>query len=80
MTTKSYPYLRAWCRIQGSSASFTEDQVRRAIAQKAPATAIFERYADDGSGPTGEWATYETITRPDTLAVIERVIAEMDRR
>lgn len=67
---KQYPYIRAWCQMLGSFSSFTECEVARAIADQAPATAIYRR-AD------GTWATFEEVQRPDTKLEIEAIIAGM---
>lgn len=57
----SYPYIRAWGAMMGSSPAYIEREVFVATEAKAPATAIFQRF--EGLTPTG-WATFEDVN-PD---------------
>jgi predicted DNA-binding transcriptional regulator YafY len=69
-----YLYIRAWCEMMGSYPYFVTDQIEKARATRAPETAIYEKYADDGSGPTGEWETYENVSNPMTRERIDSII------
>lgn len=69
---KKYRYIRAWCRLLGSSSAFTKNEVARARADKAPETALYQRH-------DGTWATFEGIQREDTKREIQAIIDEMER-
>lgn len=72
-----YRYIRAWGHVMGgSSDSYVTAQVKKARAANAPPTAIYEKWAPDGTGPTGEWAIYENITNPNAKASLDAFIAE----
>lgn len=69
MTSKTYPYIRAWCRMMGSTANYTAEQVLAAGRDKAPVTAIYKRN-------DGKWSTFEDITDGDTKRVIRNIVEE----
>lgn len=70
MTTPTdYPYIRAWDRMMNSHGGWTEDQLTRARAEKAPPTATW-RDLD------GTWHTFDQITREETKALLERFVSE----
>jgi len=68
-----YVYLRAWCKLMRSAPEYTTEQVARARATNAPATAIHEVF--DTDGPTGVWKTYEEILNPSTKLTICGIVA-----
>ena len=55
----SYPYIRAWGQLMGSSETHTRAQITQARTENAPATAVYRTIE-------GRWATTGDITRPDT--------------
>lgn len=67
---KKYLYLRAWCRLLGSTRAYTQRAVAQAKAEHAPETAIFKR-------ATGGWATFEGIQREDTKCELQAIVDEM---
>jgi len=56
-----YRWIRIWGRRMGSLFYYIEGQIERARETNAPADAIFERFASDGSGRTGTWATMSEL-------------------
>lgn len=67
---KNYLYVRAWCKMLGSTQVYTRREVARAKEEHAPETAIFQR-AD------GTWAIFEGIQREDTKREIQAIVDEM---
>jgi hypothetical protein len=61
-----YKHIRAWGHHMLSYAYYIRDQQQRASETNAPLNAIYENYADDGSGRTGTWSTVDDITNEDT--------------
>ncbi len=61
-----YKYIVAWGKMLGSYAYYIEDQIRNAIAENAPYTAIYNR--------DGRWITYEEIQNPETKYMIDKLI------
>lgn len=67
-----YSYIRAWGRHMGSRGYYIDTQVERANETNAPDRATYEKYANDGSGRTGEWSTVDDILNPMLKESIER--------
>jgi hypothetical protein len=67
-----YKHIAAWGYQLGSFLRYIEGEQEKAFAAGAPINAIFQRHATDGSGPTGEWATADTIKDDDVRRIIER--------
>ena len=65
-----YIYLRAWCWMLGSFSTFTENEVVRAKADKAPQTAVYRR-------SNGTWATFEEIQCKKTKQAVQAIVEEM---
>ena len=63
-----YVWIRLWGRQLGSYDYYIENQQAKAAAMNAPLTAVFEKHKDGGRSyeKSGEWATAEEITNPDT--------------
>jgi hypothetical protein len=72
-----YPYIRAWGRMIRSPESHIAETVERAREQGAPPTACYEKYALDGSGPTGQWVTFcelkNEVTRGQVQCELDRI-------
>ena len=79
MPEQDYPYVRAWGRYMGSQEYYINGQVQRARETSAPDDAIFERHAPDGSGKTGEWATWSGISDPLAKAQVAAVVEGWQR-
>jgi len=69
MPKTDYPYLRAWCKMMGSLAYYTEMQVEEAHKEEAPFTAIYK-------GSDGTWHTFEEIKQPKTKSSIEQLVKD----
>lgn len=67
---KKYLYVRAWCKMLGSTQAYTRREVARAKKEHAPETAIFQR-------TDGTWAIFEGIQREDTKREIQSIVDEM---
>lgn len=65
-----YIYIRAWCQMLGSFPTFTENEVARAKADKAPKTAVYRRN-------NGTWATFEEIQSQRTKQEVQTIVKEM---
>jgi len=72
-----YKHVAVWGRQMGSFAYYIKRQQELAFEAGAPINAIFERYANDGSGPTGEWATADTIQDDERRAHLEAEVAKL---
>ncbi len=77
MVKTKYKHLVAWCKMMGSYNYYIEDQIAKAKATNAPEDAIYEKMAEDGSGPTDEWARFSEVTNQDTKMKIERLLESL---
>lgn len=67
--SKQYPYIRAWGRMMQSYAYYIEGEVERAMADNAPANAIYQR--------DGKWYTLDDIKSDDTRQEVLRLAGEV---
>lgn len=72
-----YLYIRAWCRLMGSYAYYTEDEIARARADKAPQTAIYHKGGGSPNDPR-EWAVFEEIQNPEAKERVARYVKELE--
>lgn len=70
---KKYIYLRAWCKMLGSTQAYTRREVTRAKEEHAPETAIFQR-------ANGSWAIFEGIQKEDVKQEVQSIADEMEGR
>lgn len=67
-----YRLLRAWCRLVWCSDEQAERRLAEAVADNAPADALFYSVADN------RWVRYDEITARNTREDLERILAELD--
>jgi hypothetical protein len=68
---RAYPFIAAWGRLMGSNTMYIAQEVDRAKAAKAPATATYQR-------PDGAWSTFTDLqrhsTRQQVLAIARSIV------
>jgi hypothetical protein len=64
-----YMYIRAWGRMMGSNQYYIDGEIEQARRDRAPQNVVYQT--------DGVWRTFDRVTKPNTIALIEHLVKEM---
>jgi hypothetical protein len=67
---EEYKHIAAWGTMMNSFSYYIEMQQEEAAADNAAIDAIYKR--------DGAWRTYGQVSNPETVAIMDRLLKEMD--